>query len=279
MSVEVSERMKEVSFEALSEEQSETAVESASETDAEGSADDLPLDVVFGALKNVRRRRVLRYLDEHREPVSLSDLSEHVAAIENETSPANLNSKQRKRVYVGLYQCHLPKLDDMGVITFNKSRGRIERSANASQLDKYLYTDETDTRPWHRYYMGFALLSTVTWLFWAVTGVGGRSGGVMLFFGVCLGIAGIAAFQTYDRQEAPPNFRTEIASLGREFRLKLSRSRAADSDDEKDKPPEETSSGDRPLQKCPECSEVYVSAAERECQDCETMTIATGAGQ
>lgn len=266
--------------EVLSEERDTTAAESAPEADAESSPDDaLPLDVVFGALKNARRRRVLRYLDDRHEPVSLSDLAEHVAAIENDTSPENLAAQQRKRVYVALYQCHLPKLDDMGVITFNKSRGTIERNPTASQLDKYLYTDESDTRPWHQYYTGFLLLSTITVLPAAVTGIVTGAGAALLFLGICIGIAGIAAVQTYDRQEAPGEPVAEIASLKSQLGSRLSQSQAADSEDEGDDSSEQSTEGDQLLQKCPECTEVFVSAAPRECQSCKTMTIAAQSTQ
>jgi transcription elongation GreA/GreB family factor len=46
----------------------------------------LPLDQVFEILKNRRRREVVKYLNERDESVSLSDLAEHVAAIENDTT-------------------------------------------------------------------------------------------------------------------------------------------------------------------------------------------------
>jgi len=54
------------------------------ETDST-TADPLSLDLVFEVLKNERRRRVLKYLSESSsETVSLSDLAEHIAAIEND---------------------------------------------------------------------------------------------------------------------------------------------------------------------------------------------------
>lgn len=252
----------------------DTAVESAREADAGGSSDDLPLDVVFGALKNARRRRVLRYLENRHEPVSLSDLAEHVAAIENDTSPANLAAQQRKRVYVALYQCHLPKLDDMDVITFNKSRGTIERNPAASQLDKYLHTDDPDARPWHQYYTGFLLLSTATVLPAAVTGIVTGAGAALLFLGICIGIAGIAAVQIYDRRGVSGNPFSELASLKSQLRSRGSQTRDADAADDGNNPSGQSTDGDQLLQKCPECTEVFVSAAPRECQSCKTMTIA-----
>ncbi|MEF8785618.1 MAG: hypothetical protein V5A45_06760 [Haloarculaceae archaeon] len=116
----------------------------------------LPLDQVFEILKNRRRREVLKYLNERDESVSLSDLAEHVAAIENETTVKALSSSQRKRVYVGLYQCHLPKMDDMDIVDFDQNRGRIELAENADQLDAYIEPD-TDNAYWHYYYASTSL--------------------------------------------------------------------------------------------------------------------------
>ncbi|PSP49506.1 hypothetical protein BRC67_10995 [Halobacteriales archaeon QH_3_68_24] len=86
-----------------------TAAESAEEE----TAAELPLDQVFEILKNKRRRTVLRYLKGRDGPVALGDLAEEVAAVENDTPVAQVTSRERKCAYVGLYQCHLPKMDDM----------------------------------------------------------------------------------------------------------------------------------------------------------------------
>jgi DNA-binding transcriptional ArsR family regulator len=119
------------------------------ESDVEQS---LPLDQVFEILKNSRRRETLHYLDENGGEASLSELAEHIAALENDTTVAAISSSQRKRVYVGLYQCHLPKMDDMDIIDFDQNRGTVVRSANADQLDPYL--EETTEPPWYRMYGG-----------------------------------------------------------------------------------------------------------------------------
>jgi DNA-binding transcriptional ArsR family regulator len=101
----------------------------------------LPLDTVFEMLRNERRRRVLEYLEEESE-TTLSDLAEHIAARENDTTVRALSSQQRKRVYVGLYQCHLPKMDGTGIIDFDGDRGDVERTATADQLTPYLDVDD-----------------------------------------------------------------------------------------------------------------------------------------
>ena len=106
---------------------------------------------MFEILKNQRRRYVLKYLKEVDDTVSMSDLAEEIAAWENDKEVSQLSSSERKRVYVGLYQCHLPKMDSMDVVSFNKPRGRIERGANADVFDDYIDTGtESEDPAWFR---------------------------------------------------------------------------------------------------------------------------------
>ena len=125
------------------------------ETDSEQVAD-LPLDHVFEILKDERRRTVLHYLQDHGGTVSLGELAEHVAAVENGTTVAQVTSNERKCVYVGLYQCHLPKMDDMDIVEFNQNRGRISLGPNALQLYEYLEESDAVARPWPLYYGSIA---------------------------------------------------------------------------------------------------------------------------
>lgn len=126
-----------------------------------GDTDPLSLDVMFELLKNKRRRDLLRYLEEQDDVVTMSDLAEHVAAIENDIPEAQLSSQQRKRVYVALYQCHLPILDRADVVNFNKARGLIERTPRADQLRPYLEQSPYRSDPWPRVYLTLGIVSVV----------------------------------------------------------------------------------------------------------------------
>jgi len=129
------------------------SIEETSSLDQENqeSTDDLTVDVIFEALKNERRRRVIKYLEANDGQTELSDVAERIAAEENDKSIQEITYDERKRVYVALYQCHLPKLDDMGIISFNKSRGLMELRETAKQLKPYLGHHTTD-RAWYGYY-------------------------------------------------------------------------------------------------------------------------------
>src|SRR6056297_1016004 len=85
---------------------------------------ELSRDDLFSMLRNERRREVIHYLREHEAPVDLRDLSEYIAAIENDCTPAEVTYKQRKRVQTALYQMHLPKLAEQGIVSYDRRAGR-----------------------------------------------------------------------------------------------------------------------------------------------------------
>lgn len=121
--------------------------ESAAERDPPWSrraadSDALALDTVFGLLQNERRRRVLTYLLTESSRCELGDLAEHLAARETDKPVELLTSAERKRTYVALYQCHVPRLDDAGVVDFD--RGTVTLRDGAVQLAPYLGLGDGD---------------------------------------------------------------------------------------------------------------------------------------
>lgn len=123
---------------------------------AEDAGAELPLDVVFDILKNERRRLVLRYLREHEGPATIGELAEHIAAYENDKTVEALSSDERKRAYVGLYQCHFPKMEDAGVIDSDRNLG-VSLGSNADRVFDYLDRNQDEGgRDWTRIHAGLA---------------------------------------------------------------------------------------------------------------------------
>ncbi|NUB93887.1 ArsR family transcriptional regulator [Haloterrigena sp. SYSU A121-1] len=118
----------------------------------------LSKDVIFELLKNRRRREVLAYLLEADDTVTLGELAEQIAAWENDTEVSALSSDQRKRVYVALYQTHLPKMDDAGIVEYDQDRGLISLSDNADLLMMYLDTDTHQQDRWDRWYAALSVV-------------------------------------------------------------------------------------------------------------------------
>ena len=113
----------------------EAAPDGKSPNDARISKDD-----AFHVLQNARRRAVLRYLSEHSEEDTfvMRDIAEEVAAWEHDTTVQRLVSDERQRVYIALYQSHLPKLDEHGIIEYNQSRGVVEPTELTAAFEPYL---------------------------------------------------------------------------------------------------------------------------------------------
>ena len=112
-------------------------------------------------LSNQRRRCVLYYLNRNPGPVPLRDLAERIAAWENDVEVAELEYKQRKRVYTSLHQTHLPKLNDAGIVDYDRDRGTVSLDDAARELEVYMEIVPEKELPWSVYYLGLAVLSLV----------------------------------------------------------------------------------------------------------------------
>ncbi|WP_435364372.1 DUF7344 domain-containing protein [Haloarchaeobius sp. DYHT-AS-18] len=87
-------------------------------------------------LSNDRRRCVIEHLKEERPWMTLRQLADHIAEIEADESPAPSNL--RDSVYVSLHQSHLPKLDDAGIVEYDKDRKEVTLQDTARQVDVYM---------------------------------------------------------------------------------------------------------------------------------------------
>lgn len=131
-------------------------------------AKELSQDEVFEVLKSPRRRYALYYLRREGGESDLSDLTEQVAAWENETTTSALTTEQRKRVYISLYQTHLPKLDEANIVEYDRDAGVVRLGDRASDLNLYLGDVSREEFPWDRYYLALvgasSLLVAAVWL-------------------------------------------------------------------------------------------------------------------
>jgi DNA-binding transcriptional ArsR family regulator len=146
--------------------------ESVSEREAVGRPRSLPpelsADRAFAVLENERRRNVLEFLQEEDGASTLSDLAELIAARENDVDREALSSDQRKRVYIGLYQRHLPKMDDAGVVDYDQRAGDVTLTETGAALYEYLDREHEGGGDWPALYVGLSALG----LGLLLTGVG-----------------------------------------------------------------------------------------------------------
>lgn len=114
-------------------------------------------DEVHEILRNARRRRTLQYLKQRLEPVSVRALSERIAEWEAGTSPAPRGLRQS--VYNSLHQTHLPKLDEIGVVEYDKDRKMVELDEHARDVDIYMDVVTRFGFTWATYYRTLGVVS------------------------------------------------------------------------------------------------------------------------
>ena len=114
---------------------------------SESDSDEFTPDGIFDLLSNHRRRMVLYYLRRNGRSAEVNEIAAAVAAIENDTTVEELTDQQRKRVYVSLYQTHLPKMAEMNIIEYDKDGGQVVLS-NQDAVDRYLTDGSQSTYPW-----------------------------------------------------------------------------------------------------------------------------------
>lgn len=133
-------------------ESDEEAFEELFEQDAAESVE-LDRDDMFHILQCRRRRCVLAYLIAHDGRAEMSDIAEEIAAEEHDKTVRALRSQERQRVYIALYQSHLPKLDKLGIIDYEQDRGWVDPCEDVARFEPYLgeelgaFADDDDEPP------------------------------------------------------------------------------------------------------------------------------------
>jgi len=130
-------------------------VESGTTAGSGGPSDDrhLSTGVVFETLSSHRRRYTLHYLKQVDGSVTIRDLSEQIAAWENRIDRRAVTPKQRKRVYTALHQTHLPMMDRVGAVVYDKDRGTVTITADLQAFNVYLDVVPRDDIPWSQFYL------------------------------------------------------------------------------------------------------------------------------
>lgn len=132
------------------------------------ASEELSQDDIFEILSNSRRRYLIHTLHQHNGAVELSDLASYTAAWEHEVDVDQIESDQRRRVYISLYQTHLPKLVEYGVVEYDEDANTVSLTDRVDQIDHYLYIDGESSTRWWLYYASLSvvavLLLAASWL-------------------------------------------------------------------------------------------------------------------
>ena len=115
---------------------------------------------IHDVLRNERRVRTLEYLREFGGTVALRELSEEIARRETGESPPPRNI--RESVYNSLHQTHLPKLDELGVVDYDRNRKLIRLLEPAAEVDLYMEVNAPPEVTWATYYRTVGIVALVT---------------------------------------------------------------------------------------------------------------------
>jgi DNA-binding transcriptional ArsR family regulator len=123
---------------------------------------ELPKDELFRILSNSRRRYIIYYLHEAGDEMSLKDLATRIAAVENDTSVEDVTDEERQRVYISLYQTHLPKLEEADIVSYDDEERMVALTPQTAREGFFWMQSSEPSRTWALYY---AALGVVGWLF------------------------------------------------------------------------------------------------------------------
>ncbi|WP_224338477.1 DUF7344 domain-containing protein [Haloprofundus halobius] len=112
---------------------------------------------LFDTLCNQRRLGIIRHLQASDGVSRLSPLVDYVAAAENGKQPDDLARAERRRVYISLYQTHLPMLEERGIVEWDRTDNVISLRPS-SNVERYLGHSTGSDRPWH---VGYILTSVL----------------------------------------------------------------------------------------------------------------------
>jgi len=123
--------------------------------------EDLSREDLFDILSSDRRRYLLYFLEAESGEAELRELARLVAAHESGITPQNVTQKGEKRVYISLYQSHLPKLEAAGIVEYDSDSKRL---TSTERVERVANLFEDRSRPWRTYYLllaagGVVLLS------------------------------------------------------------------------------------------------------------------------
>ncbi|MFC7078231.1 DUF7344 domain-containing protein [Haloarcula halophila] len=123
--------------------------------------DRLPADDAYELLSNDRRRETVATLLANTErELTLRELSERVATRETGVDPAPRT--HRASVYNALHQTHLPKLQTLALIEYDRDRKLVRPRPAVRSLYRYIDTVACFGLSWAEYYRLLGIVSLLS---------------------------------------------------------------------------------------------------------------------
>lgn len=110
----------------------------------------VPEREIHQVLSSARRRKALEQLRGAGGSITVRELSERVATAETGESPAPRNV--RESVYTSLHQTHLPRLDELGIVEYDRDRKIVTIRDGARHISLYMEVETPFGLSWAEYY-------------------------------------------------------------------------------------------------------------------------------
>ncbi len=137
--------------------------------DVMNSMEELTKDDVFEVLSSSRRRQILAHLHRHDGQADLRSLARDTAM---EETGGSVEDDDVKRFYISLYQTHVPKLEEVGLVRYDSDTKVVELTDRIKEVGRILNEDATPDQPWPLYYGVLALFGVgvaIGQLVWTAT--------------------------------------------------------------------------------------------------------------
>ncbi|WP_138004375.1 DUF7344 domain-containing protein [Halalkalirubrum salinum] len=113
---------------------------------------------LFEVLSSDRRRALIYFLRSRGGDADLRELAAEIAAWEQDIDPAAVSDDDKKRVYISLYQSHLPKLEEHQIVTYDSDTKQV---SSTEQVDHVMGLFTHPTTRWDRFYLAVSALGFV----------------------------------------------------------------------------------------------------------------------
>lgn len=154
------------------------------------STEELTKDEVFEVLSSSRRRQILYHLHRRGGSAELRSLARDTAADETDES---VDSDVVKRFYISLYQTHIPKLEQVGLVTYDGDDKTVTLTDRVEDVARVLNEDVEPDRRWELYYGALASVGAAIAVLQLLTAI---SAVPSLLFAAS--VMSMAAFQYYE---------------------------------------------------------------------------------
>ena len=118
------------------------------------------MEEAYDVLANARRRKLLEILDSNEDSIEVSKMAGLIAAWENNSSIDEVTCREQKIVYTALTQRHLPRLERMNVVDYDKRHQIVRRTEKVNVVLQHSDPRPVPVHHWEVYYLLGGLLAS-----------------------------------------------------------------------------------------------------------------------